>query len=115
MNNHAFYIDESKVLSKDDFICAYNESYFIGGKRLVKGTGQNSKIAENEMERLLKEGIKTNLDVMNILAWKLGKIKHNDSDKAGKIIYYKGWDKIETCCVKRYNDILDLNEGGKLL
>ena len=76
-------------ISKDEFIEMYNKSYFRSAERVVKGVTQNSKVAETEIERILNEGIKTTNDVINILAWKIGKIKHKDTDENGKITFSK--------------------------
>ena len=40
----------------------------------------------------MNEGIKTTNDVINILAWKIGKIKHKDTDENGKITFSKDWE-----------------------
>lgn len=79
-------------ISKDEFIEMYNKSYFCSAERVVKGVTQNSKVAETEIERILNEGIKTTNDVINILAWKIGKIKHKDTDENGKITFSKDWE-----------------------
>ena len=36
--------------------------------------------------------MKTTNDVINILAWKIGKIKHKDTDENGKITFSKDWE-----------------------
>lgn len=79
-------------ISKDEFIEMYNKSYFRSAERVVKGVTQNSKVAETEIERILNEGIKTTNDVINILAWKIGKIKHKATDENGKITFSKDWE-----------------------
>lgn len=89
-------------ISKDEFIEMYNKSYFCSAGRVVKGVTQNSKVAETEIERILNEGIKTTNDVINILAWKIGKIKHKDTDENGKITFSKDWEDPYRFNIYRY-------------
>ena len=71
-----FFDELGNKISKEKFISIYSKSYFINEKRLVKGVSQNSSYAESEIEKILKNGIKTELDIVHILAWKIGKINH---------------------------------------
>lgn len=91
-------------IKRDDFIKIYNGSYFLSGERMVKGVIRNSTVAENEIERILNEGIKTDKDVINILAWKLGKIKHRETDaeKNGNIVFSKDWKNAYKLDILRY-------------
>ena len=98
-------------ISKDEFIEMYNRSYFRSAERVVKGVTQNSKVAETEIERILNEGIKTTDDVINILAWKIGKIKHKDTDENGKITFSKDWEDPYRFKIFRYGKKWkDINE-----
>ncbi len=108
---------ECTQVEKKAFIEAYSKSYYIGNERLVPRTIQNSKVAEEKIEKLLEkeEGIKSNCDVMNILAWKLGKIKHRETDdretnERKEIICHKGWENRKSCKVKRYGKDWDLTK-----
>jgi len=104
-----FHNDETYTQEDNKaFIEAYNNSYYIGKERLVPRTIQNSRFAEQEIEDLLKEGIKSNCDVMNILAWKLGKIKHRETEDRKEIICHKGWENRKSCKVTRYGNYWDL-------
>ena len=58
------------------------------------------------MDELLKNGIKEPLDVVRILAWKLGKIKHSESKNG--VVYAKDWKNAERFEVYRYNRPLDI-------
>ncbi len=91
-------------IEREDFIKIYNGSYFLSGERMVKGVIRNSTVAENEIERILNEGIKTDKDVINILAWKLGKIKHRetDADKNGNIVFSEDWKNAYKFDILRY-------------
>lgn len=105
-----FYTLDNTELSKNDFIKTYSKSYFLNTQRLVPKTSQNSVFAENEMALLLKNGIKTDADVMHILAWKIGKINHKDTDKKQKFEYHKDWQFAEQLNVKRYGKHFDVKE-----
>lgn len=89
-------------IGKDEFIEMYNKSYFRSTERVVKGVTQNSKVAEDEIERILNEGIKTTNDVVNILAWKIGKIKHRETDENRKITFSKDWEYPYQFSIRRY-------------
>lgn len=103
-----FYTVNNTGLNKDDFIKTYGESYFLNTKRLVPRISQNSVFAENEIERLLKNGIRTNTDVMHVLSWKIGKINHRDTDAKQKFEYHKDWQFAEQLNVKRYGKDFDV-------
>ena len=81
---YCFYSSDDTIIPKQDFIEIYNKGYFLGNARPVPRVAQNSVIAENEMERILKVGIKKPIDIYRIMAWKVGKIRHADSDAASE-------------------------------
>ena len=91
-----FYDINGTEICKEQFVKIYGDSYFIGNKRIVNGVGQNSRYAEEEIEKVLKYGIKTPIDVVHILAWKTGKIKHYESEKKREFVYAKDWSNAET-------------------
>lgn len=101
-----FYNYNGTEISKEDFITNYSNSYFCGGNRVKKVT-QNSRFVECEIEKLLQCGIKESLDVVHILAWKIGKIKHADSDKYQRFMYYKDWTNAEKFEMKLYGKMFD--------
>lgn len=92
-----FNTDGSKIDDVDEFISYYGNSYYIGEDRLVRGVSQSNRFVEDEIDRLLKEGIQSETDVVHILAWKVGKIKHSESDS--KFEYAKDWKN-----AKRYEE-----------
>lgn len=99
----AFYdVRTGKPISAEDFISLYNDSYFIGGERIINGVRQSSRAAEEEIEKILKDGIKSHNDVINLLAWKIGKIKHPESEEYGKIVFSKDWEKAYDGVIYRY-------------
>ena len=83
------------TMSKEKFIENYRRSYFLEQGRKVSGTRQNSRFVETQIEGILKEGISSEEDVVKILAWKIGKIKHKDSEKIQKFKYASDWERAE--------------------
>lgn len=90
-----FFDGNLKPLNIGEFVQRYNESYFIGGGKMVAGVQQNSRFVENEIEQLLREGIKTEEDVFRLLAWKTGAIRQVKSENEKKFIYNSGTDVIK--------------------
>lgn len=76
-----YYPNGEEVNSRDDFIDYYSRSYYF----------DTNKNTEDDVLRILKEGIREAEDVFEILAWKLGKTKRFYSENEEK--YYKGWNK----------------------
>lgn len=89
-----FYIPDGRQIGKKEFIEYYNSRYYLSSE-IVKGVNravnQNSKFIEDKIDDLLKLGIKDENDVVHILAWKTGKIKHKDSELNKKFEYYSSW------------------------
>ncbi len=102
-----FFDELGNKISKEKFISIYSKSYFINEKRLVKGVSQNSSYAESEIEKILKNGIKTELDIVHILAWKIGKINHKKS--TDKFVYADDWTNADKFNVKRYGKKFELS------
>ena len=95
-------------IDKKQFISLYNDSYYIdyvdytdhkGNKRKIRkknyvpGLNQSSRFVEAKIDKLLKEGIKSKLDVVHILAWKVGRIAHLGSES--KFAYTDDWANAE--------------------
>lgn len=102
--------DKNEISSLSDFVEMYNNSYFIGEKRLVPGIRQSSKFVEDRIESLLNTDDWNRMDVINILAWKIGKIKHQDSENNNDIVFSKGWENADQCQIKLYNRSLDISQ-----
>lgn len=107
MKNIFYDCSTKKQIDREEFVSMYNESYFIEGNRIISGVRQNSKIAEKEIERILNEGIKCQNDVIYILAWKIGKIRHYESDKINKTVFSKDWKKAYDGKIWRYGEQWD--------
>lgn len=107
-----FHIDGHEI-SKEEFILSYGSSYYIGNERLVPGLSQCSRFVEDEIDRLLKEGIKSKLDVVHILAWKIGKIKHLESDN--QFVYAKDWANAEKFDVTLRKEKFDIDKMAEYI
>lgn len=95
-------------IEKDDFVVLYNDSYFLGSQSLVPGVSRNSRFVEKEIDAILESGIKEEKDVAKILAWKIGKIKHVESENAQEFCYASDWTDAENLSVTRYGRSFDL-------
>ncbi|MBQ3264913.1 MAG: hypothetical protein IJH07_03960 [Ruminococcus sp.] len=66
---------------------------------------------EDRIGDIFKGGIQNQSDVARILAWKIGKIKHRDSQDEQKFVYAKKWEDIEQIdIVKLYKDDFPIGE-----
>ncbi len=77
-----FYKENEIITDNKEFIKYYNERYYLYTDKVIsasnKSVFKNSEFIENQIENLLNNGIKDENDVIHILAWKTGKIKHKD-------------------------------------
>jgi len=106
-----FYNTNREEICIDKFIALYGDSYFIGNMRVVKGVTQNSKFVEDEINKILVNGIKSTKDIMRILAWKAGKIKHSESQCKEEFVYAKDWDGCEDSLkIRRFGENIDYTD-----
>lgn len=104
-----FYDLNGNEIEKKEFIELYSKSYYLDEPR-VKRVSQNSRYIEDYIDELLFDrGISCPKDVIEILAWKIGKIKHRDSQNAQRFVYSKDWANVESFHVNRYGKELDLS------
>ena len=107
-----FYDISGKQFSTIEFVDYYCKEYFLSNnadKRLVKRLNRSSCFVEEQICSILYNGIKEPTDVIKILAWKVGKIKHKESELKRKIIYTKDWKDAEvTFKIMRYKESVDL-------
>ncbi len=111
---YKFYDPLGNELKKDEFINYYNNLYYNDCEYRLTRVSQNSRYVENEIENLLdkdKDGIKNNLDVIHILAWKMGKVKHKCS--ASKFVYHSDWEDIENWDGEDFGDLNITRYGQK--
>lgn len=98
-------------ITKEEFVENYSTCYFISDHyddRFNLNTNKSSKYVEDEICNVLHNGVKNTLDVKKILAWKIGKIKHYNSENAEEIIFASDWQNDIDLCVKRYGRKMDL-------
>lgn len=99
-----YHPNKNQPLSKDNFIKYYSALYFTdsddkisyetncGKKTYVK---RSSKYVENLIEGILEKSSDslTSSDIALILAWKIGKIKHSESEDELKLKLHCNWHK----------------------
>lgn len=99
-----------ELLDKADFIKLYGSSYFLGEGK-TPGVSQSSCFVEKKIERVLfTTGIREQLHVVQVLAWKIGKIRHRESESAGEFRYAKDWDRAEALDVTRFGRKFDIEK-----
>lgn len=101
-----FYCPCGKVISEGDFIKLYADSYYLDNRQVVSNAQQSSRYVEDKMDCLLKNGICSTKDVARILAWKIGKIDHKNSND--QFVYASDWENAESLNVTRYGNPFDL-------
>lgn len=104
----SFFSPDGEPITVDEFIDIYNDSYYLGNEKVVARASQNSRFVEDEIDSILKHGIKSSVDVAKILAWKIGKIRHTESERAKKFAYASDWSGAEELSVTRYGRSFDL-------
>lgn len=104
-----FYSKEGTEISKESFIKIYGDSYYSDTDRYVPGVSQTSRFVEDEIDRLLTDGIKTKTDVVHIMAWKLGKVQHKESQCVGRFVYASDWAQAEKFHAMRYGKDFDID------
>lgn len=106
-----FYALNGDKLTVTEFIEKYGNSYYIDQQRYVSSVAQSSRVVEDTIDELLKNGIKKPIDVVRILAWKIGKIQHSAS--VDGFVYAKDWknaEKFEAYLYKKQFDIRSIAE-----
>lgn len=107
-----FYPCGKPIANVDEFIKFYNHAYYWSKKEkpAIKGLKRTAECIEKEIDNILKNGIKSKLDVVKILAWKIGKIKHPESQQKNLFCYAQDWKNAELFQVKRYKKDMPLND-----
>ena len=101
-----FYTLDMEELTLPEFVTKYGNSYYTDQPRYIPRVGQSSRAVEDTIDDLLKNGIKKPENVVQILAWKLGKIKHLESED--HFVYAQDWKNAEQFEVYRYNQEFDI-------
>lgn len=103
-------------IDKSKFITLYRDSYYLDKDQYVPGLSRCSRFVEDKIDNLLKNGIQSELNVVHILAWKIGKIKHGDSEKCRKFVYADDWVNAEKLAkVTRYGREFDIETIAKYI
>lgn len=101
-----YYLPDGTEITAKEFVNRYSEDYFlkeIGKKGLVPDLYRNSEYIEKEIEKILHEGIKDERDVARIIAWKIAKIRHRESEENQEFRYASDWVNAEQLSVTRYS------------
>jgi hypothetical protein len=90
-----FYNLNNQKITQDEWIKLFEPYYFLGGPTLnqkINRRTQGSKFVEDEIEKILKNGLEAN-DIPFVIAWKIGAIDHKASEFEQKVIFKKDFDK----------------------
>ena len=112
----AFYDFEGREVDTNTFVDLYAPSYFLGENKApgIQYT-QTSKFVEDEIEHILNNHFKQYSDIAKVLAWKIGKIKHLESEKNKQFIYHSDWASCEHNNPLRFSKEFDLNTFAEYL
>lgn len=97
-----YYQDGNRIASVEKFIDLYSKDYYLkkpGERVLVHRLRRSSEYIEDEITRILDNGIKNNdegkREVAMIIAWKTGKIDHVKSQEKKNFVYTNDWQNAE--------------------
>ena len=103
-----------------EFIRLYADSYYIDKGtvgQIAPNASGTRKLIEDRIDDILVNGIKSKLDVIHILAWKMAKFVQSESKE--KLVYAEDWktlqdlceDDITTeLCVERYGNSFEIGK-----
>lgn len=127
-----FYDQNNQKITQLEWVKLFEPYYFLSGKihgRRINRQNQGSKFVENEIEKILKNGLNST-NVPLIIAWKIGAINHSDSEQQKTIIYKNNFYQtselktlfgpIKTAdiikyCVDNFDDLIDANKDAERL
>jgi hypothetical protein len=91
------YGPSGEEIGIEDFITIYSNDYFLkdSGKGIVPRLSRCSKYVECKIDEILHGGIGSEQDIARILAWKIGKIRHRDSEAACSFKYASDWENAD--------------------
>lgn len=104
-----FYDYEGNEIAIEEFIKYYSNIYYLDTEPL-NGIRKSSRFIENTIDDLLKKGIKSEKDVINILAWKVGKIRHRESENIKCFVYTSDWKNAKQYNMKLYGKELHVRD-----
>lgn len=96
MSKKTFYDFKGEPIGVKEFIELYEPCYFIENKKAegIRHT-QTARCVEDEVVTILNGHIESRADVAKVMAWKIGKIKHGESEENKKIVYAADWELCE--------------------
>ncbi len=103
-------VESEKLLSEKEFVFLYSNEYYLKHGCKIKNLRRSSCWVEKQISSILKNGIQCELDVVHIMAWKIGKINHAESEKKKKFCYTSDWKNAENFDVKLYGEPFDLKK-----
>ena len=82
MSKKTFYDFKGEPIGVKEFIELYEPCYFIENKKAegIRHT-QTARCVEDEVVAILNGHIESRADVAKVMAWKIGKIKHGESEE----------------------------------
>ena len=108
-----FYRPDGTEIDKDSFLSLYSGDYFISKTTVsvVPRLSRCSEYIERTIETIRIDGIGCERDVARLLAWKIGKIKHRESEDSQRFIYSSDWKNADSLeGVKLYNKDFDIGK-----
>ena len=102
-----FYDYKGNEITIEEFIKYYSNIYYLDTEQL-NGIRKSSRFIENTIDDLLKKGINSEKDVINILAWKLGKIRHRESENIKCFVYTSDWENAKQYDIKIYGKKVEI-------
>lgn len=111
-----FKPDGTPLHDKNEFVDYYSKKYYLDSETVKSSNGKpvakNSQFIEDEIDKLLLSGIQDANDIIRIIAWKTGKIKHSDSEKNKKFIFHSDWsidEQNKAYDIMRYGNSFDIS------
>lgn len=100
MSEYKFYLfekgKEPEKIEEGSFLSKYSNAYFGEGSdsAYIPRLHKSNKLVEEKVCKLI-ESIQTDkpslIDIVHIMAWKMGKLKHQDAGEEGLFVYADGW------------------------
>ncbi len=112
----AFYNTDMEPISVDEFVKLYSPSYYIGAQKAkgIKHT-QSSPYVEREVGKILNTHINSYTDFVRVIAWKIGKIRHTESENVLGCVYASDWSECEKINPMRFNKEMPLKKMAEYI
>ncbi len=107
----AFYDINRSELAITEFVDYYAPAYYLCQDKIEKiRYTQSSMFVEEQIVDILHKGIQSYSDFAKVMAWKIGKIKHCESQENHSFVYHKDWAQCELKNPQRYKKEIKLKE-----